>query len=155
VKPHNVIREELIAASPQTLWEMVVVPERMGAWFAFADRMETIDGEGVGRRQRLHGHWGRKSSEIDQVVVTFDRPSRFAWEHEAERLDGKPAPRFAALTRFTIEMEPRGESTMVRMTSHQVPASGIKGLVMKLFGTREVAQNIERSLEALKKAAEN
>jgi hypothetical protein len=40
----------------------------MGRWFAFADRMELIEGSGIGRRQRLHGHWGRKRSEIDQEI---------------------------------------------------------------------------------------
>ena len=32
-----------------------------------------------------------------------------AWRHEAERLDGEPAPRFASETLFEIRLEPEGE----------------------------------------------
>ena len=34
------------------------------------------------------------------------RERRLAWRHLAERLDGKPAPRFAASTDFSIELAP-------------------------------------------------
>jgi len=109
-----------------------------------------LEGEGVGRRQRMHGHWGRKRSEIDQVVVEHDAPRRLAWRHEAERLDGKPAPRFAASTRFTITLEPDGAgATRVHLRSEQEPASALRGLVIRLFGRREVAQKLEESLDRL------
>jgi Polyketide cyclase / dehydrase and lipid transport len=121
----------------------------MGGWFAFADRMELLEGSGVGRRQRLHGHWGRKRSEIDQEIVGYEPPRSLAWRHLGERLDGKPAPRFAEETVFTVTLTPDGEGTRVRLESSQKPASRPRGIVMRLFGQREVAHRLEESLTGL------
>jgi hypothetical protein len=103
----------------------------------------------VGRRQRIYGRWGRKRSEVDQVVVEREEGRVLAWRHEAERLDGKPAPRFASETLFEIRLEPEGDGTRVRLHSRQQPAGPIRGLVIRAFGKREVAQHMERSLERL------
>jgi uncharacterized protein YndB with AHSA1/START domain len=149
----EVQRERVVAAPPEAVWPLVDDPEAMGAWFAFADRMELVEGSGVGRRQRLHGHWGGKRSEIDQEVVDYAPGHRLAWRHVAERLDGRPAPRFAAETRFTIELEPVGEGTLVRMRSEQRPASVMRGLVMRAFGGREISAKLEESLAALAERA--
>jgi hypothetical protein len=66
-----------------------------------------------------------------------------------ERVAGKPAPRFAASTEFRIELEPVDGATMVRLTSSQEPAGPVRGMVRKLFGTKEIAGNMERSLAKL------
>jgi uncharacterized protein YndB with AHSA1/START domain len=146
-----VTREARLDAPPERIWALIDDPAAMGEWFAFADRMELLEGEGLGRRQRLHGHWGRKRSEIDQEIVAHDPPRRVAWRHLAERLNGKPAPRFAAATVFTVELEPSdGGGTRVRMESRQTPAGPIRGLVMRLFGGREVGQRLDASLVALR-----
>jgi uncharacterized protein YndB with AHSA1/START domain len=139
-----------ISAPPEAIWPLLDDPARLGEWFAFADRGEVLDGSGVGRRQRMHGHWGRKRSEIDQVVVAHDPPRRLAWRHEAERLDGKTAPRFAASTTFTMTLEPAGTgATRLRLRSEQEPASVLRGIVIRLFGRREVAQKLAESLDRL------
>src|SRR3954447_844830 len=148
----TVRRNGWVAGPPERIWALIDDPAAMGEWFAFADRMELVEGEGAGRRQRLHGHWGRKRSEIDQEVVRYEPPRTLAWRHVAERLDGKPAPRFAAETVFTIELAPDGTGTRGRLESRQRPASRVRGLVMRLFGTREVAQRLDESLAALREA---
>jgi uncharacterized protein YndB with AHSA1/START domain len=145
----DVVRERRVAAAPEQLWPLVSEPARLPEWFTFASAGEVVNGDGVGRRQRMHGEWGKKKSEIDQEVVEFDPPRRIAWVHLAERLDGKPAPRFAASTRFTIDLTPDGDGTLVRLHSAQEPASPVRGVVMRLFGTREVAHNLDRSLDRL------
>jgi uncharacterized protein YndB with AHSA1/START domain len=146
----DVTAARTIPAAPDAIWPLLDDPARLGEWFAFADRGETLEGSGVGRRQRMHGHWGRKRSEIDQVVVEHDPPRRIAWRHEAERLDGKPAPRFAASTRFTMTLEPQGAgASRLTLRSAQEPASALRGLVIRLFGRREVARNLEESLDRL------
>jgi len=147
----EVMREREIPAAPEDLWPVVSDPARLADWFAFAEGAEVIEGEpGVGQRRRMHGSWGRKKSEIDQRIVEWEPPSRLAWEHEAERLDGKPAPRFAAETRFSIKLEPAGgRLTRVRLTSRQVPASKPRGLVIRAFGKREVGGKLDGSLERL------
>jgi len=145
----EIIREATVPAPPTAVWEVVSSPGRAADWFTFADRVEVICGEGAGQRRRQHGHWGRRRSEIDQEIITWDPPRALAWRHVAERLDGRPAPRFAASTEFTIQLEPAGPGTRVRLRSRQQPASAAKGLVMRLFGTRAAAQNMERSLARL------
>ena len=146
----DVSAERTIAAPPDAIWPLLDDPTRLGEWFAFADSGEVLEGEGVGRRQRMHGRWGRKRSEIDQVVVAHDPPRRLAWRHEAERLDGKPAPRFAASTTFTMTLEPAGaHASRLRLRSEQEPASALRGIVIRMFGRREVAQKLEESLDRL------
>lgn len=145
----DVSASRTLAAPPDAIWPLLDDPARMGEWFAFAERFEVLDGEGVGRRQRMHGHWGTKRSEIDQVLVAHEPPRRLAWRHEAERLDGRPAPRFAASTVFTATLEPEADGTRVTLRSEQEPASRLRGIVIGLFGRREVAQKLEESLDAL------
>lgn len=145
----RIVREQLIPAPAAQVWPLVDDPARMAQWFAFADRIELIEGTGLGRRQRLYGHWGGKRSEIDQQVIAYDPPTRLAWRHEAERLDGKPAPKFAAETVFTIELLPSNNATLVRLSSAQRPAGLFQGLVMRAFGTREIAKLLDQSLNAL------
>jgi uncharacterized protein YndB with AHSA1/START domain len=145
----DVAASRTLAAPPDAIWPLLDDPARMGEWFAFAERFEVLEGEGVGRRQRMHGRWGKKRSEIDQVLVAHDPPRRLAWRHEAERLDGKPAPRFAASTVFSATLEPDRDRTRVTLRSEQEPASRLKGVVIGLFGRREVAQRLEESLDAL------
>ena len=145
----DVIVEGSVAAAPEVVWPLVSDPARMPEWFAFAERVEVLEGDGVGQRRRQHGHWGSKASEVDQEIVAWEPPRRLAWRHLAERLDGRPAPRFAAETEFSIELAPEGAGTRVRMRSAQVPASRPRGLVMRAFGRREVRGSLERSLAAL------
>jgi uncharacterized protein YndB with AHSA1/START domain len=148
----EVVRERVVPAPPERVWPLVEDPDRYGAWFTFAERVEVLEGTGLGRRQRLHGRWGRKRSEIDQTVTSYEPGRRLAWRHDRERLDGKPAPRFASETEFSVELTPRDGGTLVRLRSRQVPASRPRGIAMKLFGIGQVAGNMERSLERLARA---
>ena len=146
----DVTTARTIPAAPDDIWALLDDPARLGEWLAFADRGELLEGDGVGRRQRMHGRWGRKRSEIDQVVVEHDPPRRLAWRHEAERLDGRPAPRFAASTLFSMTLEPEGPgATRVSLRSQQEPASALRGFVIRLFGRREIAGKLEESADRL------
>jgi uncharacterized protein YndB with AHSA1/START domain len=145
----EVIVEGSVAAAPEVVWPLVSDPARMPEWFAFGERIEVLAGDGVGQRRRMHGHWGKKASEIDQELTAWEPPRRLAWRHVAERLDGRPAPRFAATTEFSIEIAPEPGGSRVRMRSAQVPASAPRGLVIRAFGRREVRGALDRSLEAL------
>jgi uncharacterized protein YndB with AHSA1/START domain len=145
----DVTATRTIPAEPQAIWPLLDEPGRLGEWFAFADGGEVLQGAGVGRRQRMHGHWGSKRSEIDQVIVEHEPPRRLAWRHEAERLDGKPAPRFAAQTLFTATLEPVDGGTRVTLHSAQVPASVLRGAVIRVFGKREVGHKLRESLDRL------
>jgi uncharacterized protein YndB with AHSA1/START domain len=146
----DVTASRTIPAPADAIWPLLDDPARLGEWLAFAESGEVLAGAGVGRRQRMHGRWGRKRSEIDQVVVVHDPPRRLAWEHEGERLDGRPAPRFAASTRFTMTLEPDGPgATRLTLRSEQEPASALRGVVIRMFGRREVATKLDESLDRL------
>ena len=146
----TVDRKREIAAAPAEVWDVVTEPMRAPEWFTFAERVEVLDGDpGVGQRQRQHGRWGRRSAEVDREIIGYDPPSAYGWRHLAERLDGKPAPQFARSTEFRISLEPSGTGTLVRLHVAQEPASALKGLVMRAFGTRDVAAHLERSLDRL------
>jgi uncharacterized protein YndB with AHSA1/START domain len=145
-------REMLVAAPVEQVWPLLDDVEQLGAWFGGAERIELLDGAGLGRHQRLHGHWGRRRSEIDQEVVVYDPPHELAWRHLAERLDGKPAPKFAAETVLTITLEPASSGTRVRLISRQRPASRARGVVMRAFGRREIDHLLDQSLISLRAA---
>jgi uncharacterized protein YndB with AHSA1/START domain len=153
--PIEVHEQGTVAAAPDVLWPLVSDPARLPEWFTFAERVEVLGGEGVGQRRRQHGHWGSKPSEVDQRITAWEPPRRLAWCHEAERLAGRPAPRFAASTDFEIVLEPAGEgATRVSLHSTQEPASALRGGVIRLFGRREVAQHLQRSLAKLAEVAQ-
>ena len=84
----EIFRERRVAADPAAVWAVVAAPERAAEWFAFADRVEVLDGDGVGQHQRQHGTWGRRRAEIDREITEYDAPHRYGWRHVAERLDG-------------------------------------------------------------------
>jgi len=147
----EVVAERTVAAPPEAVWPLVSDPEQLTRWFGFAERIEVLEGEGAGQKRRQHGRWGNKPSEVDQELTAYEPPKRLAWRHLAERLNGKPAPRFAESTDFSIELIPEDGGTRVRLTSAQVPASRAKGVVMKAFGRREIEDTLRRSLDALER----
>jgi uncharacterized protein YndB with AHSA1/START domain len=149
----EVIRERRIDASPEEIWRLVEGTERLPEWFVFAERADLLGGNGVGRRQRLHGRWGKTPYEIDQVVTDYEPNRMVAWRHEAERFGEKTPPRFARETRFAIRLVPESAGTLVRLESRQEPMNALKGLVIRLFGARQIAGQMERSLERLAGAA--
>ena len=149
----EIVRASRIDAPAETVWKIVSDPDRAPEWFTFAERVEVRSGQGVGQLRTQHGRWGSRHAEVDQEITHFEPNRLLAWRHVAERLNGKPAPKFAASTEFRIELEPDGSATTVRLRSRQEPASALKGWVMKLFGTKDVARNLDRSLDQLAKRA--
>ena len=145
----EVTRETRVPAGVDKVWAVVSDPARAPEWFEFSDRTEVLSGEGVGQQRTQHVHWGRRKSEVDQEITAWEPGRLLAWRHLAERLDGKPAPKFAASTEFRIELDGDGEATTVRLRSLQEPAGAVKGWVMKRLGTKDVARNLERSLAKL------
>lgn len=147
----EVARERVIPASAEEIWVVVADVSRLPEWYSRARRAELLEGQGIGRRQRLIGEWRGQESEIDQVVTIFEPERRLEWRHEAERLGGKPAPRFAAETVLSIELEPEGsDRTRVLLTSRQRPAEPEKESAMR--GNSEyLGQMFEASLERLDK----
>lgn len=149
IEPMETYVQRLVRAAPERLWGLIEDPQLIPQWFAYADRAEILEGAGEGRRQRMHGAWGRRHFEVDQKVVAYVPARRIAWEHEAERLDGKPAPKFARYTRFEIRMEPQANGTLVTLLSVQLPAGLLRGIVMSRAGRRETLRRLQTSIDNL------
>ena len=49
------------------IWPYVDDVTRWPEWFTEAERCEVLEGDGVGRRQRMYGHARGKATEIDSV----------------------------------------------------------------------------------------
>jgi uncharacterized protein YndB with AHSA1/START domain len=145
----EVMREARLSASADQVWAVVSDPARAHDWFEFSDRTEVLSGDGVGQKRTQHGHWGRKKSEVDQEIIAWEPAKLLAWKHLAERLDGRPAPKFAASTEFRIELDGDGEATTIRLRSLQEPAGTVKGWLMKRLGTKDIERSLDRSLERL------
>jgi uncharacterized protein YndB with AHSA1/START domain len=142
------MREAEIPAAPDQVWAVVSDAGRVGDWFDFADRTEVRSGDGVGQLRTQYGHWGRRQSEVDQEVTEYEPGKVLAWRHVAERIDGTPAPKFAARTEFRIELD-GGDTTTVRLRSIQTPGGQVKGWLMRRIGTKDIERNMDRSLARL------
>lgn len=142
------MREAEVPASTEQVWAIVSDAARAADWFDFADRTEVLSGEGEGQLRTQYGHWGRRQSEVDQEITEYEPGKVLAWKHVAERIDGKPAPKFASRTEFRIELA-GGDTTTVRLRSIQTPGGPVKGWLMKRMGTKDIERNMDRSLERL------
>lgn len=145
----EVMREAQIPADAETVWSIVSDPKRAHEWFDLSDRTEVLSGKGLGQKRTQHSRWGRKASEVDQEIIAWEPGKLLAWRDLAERLAGKPAPKFAVSTEFRIELSPEDGATTVRLRSLQEPSGAIKGWLMKRLGTRDIERALDRSLESL------
>ena len=145
----EIARERTISAPAARVWEVVAEAERLPEWYARAAGVEVLEGAGLGRRQRIRSQWRGQDSEVDQVVTAFEPGHLLEWRHEAERLGGQPAPRFALETVVRIELEAQGpDATRVVLESRQRPADPEKEQAMR--GNSEyLGKTLDESLQRL------
>ena len=128
----EIARERNISAPAARVWEVVAEAERLPEWYVRAASAEVLEGAGLGRRQRLRSQWRVEDSEVDQLITAFEPEHLLEWRHEAERLGGQPAPRFAVETVVRIELEAQGpDATRVVLESRQRPADPDKEQAMR------------------------
>src|SRR3979411_2467091 len=109
-------RERTIPAAAAQIWEVVASADRLPQWYARSGKVEVLEGAGLGRRQRISSTWQGQESEVDQVITAFEPGRLLEWRHEAERLGGKPAPRFCPQTTPRIKLEAHGQHTTLAVT---------------------------------------
>src|SRR3989475_13333796 len=146
-------RERTIPAAVAQIWEVVAAADRLPQWYARSGKVEVLEGSGLGRRQRISSTWQGQESEVDQVITAFEPGRLLEWRHEAERLGGQPAPRFALETVVRIKLEAQGpDATRVVLESRQRPADADKEQAMR--GNSEyLGRMLEESLERLEQLA--
>jgi uncharacterized protein YndB with AHSA1/START domain len=151
----EIARERTIHAPAARVWKVVSEAERLPEWYARAGTAEVLEGHGLGRRQRLRSQWQGQDSEVDQLITAFEPERLLEWRHEAERLGGQPAPRFASETMVSIQLEAHGlDATRVVLTSRQRPAEPDKEQAMR--GNSEfLGKMLETSLERLDRLVAN
>jgi uncharacterized protein YndB with AHSA1/START domain len=151
----EIARERTIPAPVARVWDIVAKAERLPEWYARAASVEVLEGSGLGRRQRLRSQWRGQDSEVDQVITAFEPERLLEWRHEAERLGGQPAPRFAAETAVRIKLRAEGpNATRVGLESRQQPADPDKEQAMRA-NSEYLGRMLETSLESLEQLVTN
>ena len=109
-------REITIAASPETVWEFLVDPDKVTTWMGQAASFDPRPG-GEYRLDVISGNTARGE------FVEVDPPRRlvhtFGWEPGA---DG-PNPVPSGSTTVEIELVPDGEGTLLRFTHRDLPSA--------------------------------
>ena len=145
----QIARERTIPVPAARVWRIVAKAERLPEWYARAASVEVVEGSGLGRRQRLRSQWQGQDSEVDQVITAYEPEHLLEWRHEAERLGGQPAPRFATETVVRIRLRAQGpNATEVVLESRQQPADPEKEQSLKA-NSEYLGKMLETSLERL------
>jgi len=107
-----VVREIAIAASPETVWELLVDPEQAVKWMGMTASFDLRPG-GLYRVQVIPGHAARGE------FVEIDPPHRlvhtFGWEPESGSIVA------AGSTTVEYELVPDGDGTLLRFTHRDLP----------------------------------
>ena len=97
----------------------------------------------------MRSQWQGQDAEVDQVITAFEPERLLEWRHEAERLGGQPAPRFATETIVRIKLHTQGpNATDVVLESLQQPADPEKEKSMRA-NSDYLGKTLETSLERL------
>ena len=119
----EVTRTSHVDATPEAIWPDLVDGQRFAEWYAFCDEVE----EPAPGTRVLLGSWGSQRSAVTTEIVTAEQPTRFAWRHVAEELDGRPAPAVAIDTTVEVVLEPAADGgTDVTITSRQRPRGAVQ-----------------------------
>jgi uncharacterized protein YndB with AHSA1/START domain len=108
----TVERELAIAASPETVWEFLVDPEKAVRWMGMNAKLEAEPG-GLYYCEVIPGHTAKGE------FIEVDRPNRlvYTWGWETTSQENAIAP---GSTRIEIELLADGESTLLRFR-HDLP----------------------------------
>ena len=142
-------RARILNVPVDQVWELVEPVERLPDWFGGIEAALLLGGQGLGRRQRTSGTWGSHRFEIDQTISQYEPDRALGWRHDAERLNGKPAPSVSRQTEFHVQLEALGERTRVQLTSRQLPGNVFKGFLIRLVAAPRVARMMDSSLDKL------
>ena len=111
----RIVRELEIDASPETVWEFLVDPEKMTRWFGSEATLDARPG-GDYRVDVIDGHVASGS------FVELDAPRRlvhtFGWEPEG----GVPNPVPPGASTIEIELTPSGSGTKLRFEHRDLPS---------------------------------
>ncbi len=105
-----------IAASPETVWEFFVDPEKLTRWKGMNADLDPRPG-GVYRCEVLPGHMARGE------YVELDPPRRlvFTWGWEKSGDEENPVP--PGSSTIEVELTPEGDGTSLRFVHRDLPSA--------------------------------
>lgn len=121
----------------------------LARWLSFAQRVEVIEGDGLGRKQVVTGQFHFFCSGVEQEVVIYEPARQIAWSHTEEHPAISRVPRFDRATTLTVLLIPEGAGTRVRIESAQDPAGPLRGLALRFVTHRSLQRHIRNSLDRL------
>jgi len=105
-------REIQIAASPETVWEFLVQPEKATRWMGQAAALDPRPG-GEYRVEVISGNVALGE------FIEVDPPHRLVWTWGWTDESQSPVP--VGSTRIEVELEPDGDGTLLRFTHSGLP----------------------------------
>ncbi|HVH66388.1 MAG TPA: SRPBCC family protein [Gemmatimonadales bacterium] len=145
----EITRVRILNAPLDRVWDLIQPVERLPEWFSGIEAVRLLGGQGLGRRQRTSGRWGRHRFEIDQTITQYQQGRALGWRHDAERVDGKAAPSLSRQTEFQVQLQAVADGTRVELTSRQVPGNAFKGLLIRLVAVPRIARMMDGSLDKI------
>ena len=112
----SIEREIVIAASPDTVWQFLVDPDKATRWMGQAVSFDPRPG-GLYRVEVIPGHTARGE------FVELDPPRRivYTWGWEPSEDGANPVP--PGSTTVEVELVPNGNGTMLRFTHRDQPST--------------------------------
>lgn len=99
-----------LAASPETVWEVVADPWHQARWWPRVVRMEAV---GDGRFTQVLGTAKGRGVRADFHVLAVQEPVLLRWEQE---LEGTPFERLLAEAQTAIELTPAQDGAATSVT---------------------------------------
>jgi uncharacterized protein YndB with AHSA1/START domain len=158
------IAEEMVAAAPELVWDLVADVTRVSGWSPECVRAAWLGEPGVRPGARFTGHNRLPSGfeyDVTCVITEADRPRAFAWvvlDHS-----GDPA-RPSSLWRYRIDPLPDGGSRVRQRFTHgpgtsflrEIAAQAPDGAAEIVAARRDgLRANMSATLRAMKAAAES
>ena len=109
----SVEREVSIQASPETIWEFLVDPEKATRWMGMSATLEAEPG-GLYRVEVIPGHTARGE------FVELDPPRRVVYTWGWEEGESSVPP---GTSTIEIELIPEGDATTVRLLHSDLPSA--------------------------------
>jgi uncharacterized protein YndB with AHSA1/START domain len=110
----SVERTISIAASPETVWEFFVNPEKLMRWMGTDAELDPQSG-GTYRNEVLPGHVARGE------FVELDPPHRLVFTWGWERSGDDPSPVPPGSSTIEVELTPEGNRTSLRFVHRDLP----------------------------------
>jgi uncharacterized protein YndB with AHSA1/START domain len=111
----ELVREIMIAATPETIWPFLTDPERHVEWLGTAAEIDPRPG---GTYRVLVGGQDQSAGEYVEVVPMEKVVFTFGWEQE-----GHPIP--PGSTTIEISLHPEGNKTRVRLAHRGLPDDAV------------------------------